>query len=61
MSEAILALRPVTFRYKKEIDPQGGLQCRLVGEEVEGWTYLVVRDSGGKPYSVGTLERDVAQ
>ena len=22
-SEAILALKPVTFRYKKEIDPQG--------------------------------------
>ena len=22
-SEAILALKPVTFRYKKEIDPEG--------------------------------------
>ena len=34
-SEAILALRPVTFRYKKEIDPQDIPQFGLVAEEVE--------------------------
>jgi hypothetical protein len=52
-SEAILALRPVTFRYKKEIDPQGMLQFGLVAEEVEKVNPdLVVRDSEGKPYTV---------
>ena len=34
-SEAILALRPVTFRYKHEIDPNGIPQFGLVAEEVE--------------------------
>src|SRR5437773_9489799 len=34
-SEAILALRPVTFRYKKELDPDGIRQFGLVAEEVE--------------------------
>ena len=33
-SEAILALKPVTFRYKKELDPQGIPQFGLVAEEV---------------------------
>ena len=33
-SEAILALKPVTFRYKKEIDAYGTLQFGLVAEEV---------------------------
>jgi hypothetical protein len=33
-SEAILALRPVTFLYKKEIDPERGQQFGLVAEEV---------------------------
>ena len=52
-SEAILALRPVTFRYKKEIDPQGMLQFGLIAEEVEKVNPdLVVRDSEGKPYTV---------
>jgi hypothetical protein len=52
-SEAILALRPVTFRYKKEIDPQGTLQFGLVAGEVEKVNPdLVVRDNEGKPYSV---------
>jgi hypothetical protein len=52
-SEAILALRPVTFRYKKEIDPQGMLQFGLVAEQVEKVNPdLVVRDSDGKPYTV---------
>ena len=34
-SEAILALRPVSFRYKKEVDPQRVAQFGLVAEDVE--------------------------
>ena len=33
-SEAILALKPVTFRYKKEVDPKSIPQFGLVAEEV---------------------------
>lgn len=52
-SETILALKPVTFRYKKEIDPDGMAQCGLVAEDVEKVNAdLVVRDGEGKPYSV---------
>jgi hypothetical protein len=52
-SEAILALKPVTFHYKKEIDSQGVPQFGLVAEEVEKVNPdLVVRDKEGKPYSV---------
>ena len=52
-SEAILALKPVTFRYKKELDPQGAQQWGLVAEDVEKVNPdLVVRDNQGKPYSV---------
>jgi uncharacterized coiled-coil protein SlyX len=52
-SEALLALKPVTFRYKKEIDPKGTSQFGLVAEEVEKVNPdLVVRDKGGKPYGV---------
>jgi hypothetical protein len=52
-SEALLALKPVTFRYKKEIDPTGISQFGLVAEEVEKVNPdLVVRDKEGKPYSV---------
>ena len=52
-SEALLALKPVTFRYKKKIDPQGIPQWGLVAEEVEKVNRdLVVRDKEGKPYSV---------
>jgi Chaperone of endosialidase len=32
-SEAILALKPVTFRYKQELDPDGIPQFGLVAEE----------------------------
>jgi hypothetical protein len=53
VSEAILALRPVTFRYKQEIDPKGIPQFGLVAEEVEKVNPdLVVRDSEGKVYTV---------
>jgi Chaperone of endosialidase len=53
ISEALFALRPVTFRYKQEIDPNGAPQFGLVAEEVEKVNPdLVVRDKEGKPYSV---------
>jgi hypothetical protein len=52
-SEVLFALKPVTFRYKKEIDPAGLSQFGLVAEEVEKVNPdLVVRDKDGKPYSV---------
>jgi hypothetical protein len=52
-SKAILALKPVTFRYKHELDPKGIPQFGLVAEEVEKVNPdLVVRDKEGKPYSV---------
>ena len=52
-SETILALKPVTFHYKKEIDPKSAAQFGLVAEEVEKVNPdLVVRDQGGKPYTV---------
>ena len=52
-SEAILALKPVTFHYKKELDPDGIPQFGLVAEEVEKVNpALVARDDQGKPYTV---------
>jgi hypothetical protein len=52
-SESILGLKPVTFRYEKDIDPDGIPQFGLVAEEVEKVNPdLVVRDKEGKPYSV---------
>ena len=47
-SEAILALKPVTFHYKKNIDPDRTAQFGLVAEDVEKLTYQVVHDQGGK-------------
>jgi hypothetical protein len=52
-SEAILALKPVTFRYKQEFDPEGIAQFGLVAEEVEKVNSdLVARDETGKVYTV---------
>jgi hypothetical protein len=52
-SEALFALKPVTFHYKKEIDPAGKSQFGLVAEDVEKVNPdLVVLDKEGKPYSV---------
>jgi len=52
-SEALFALKPVTFRYKKGIDPQGIPQFGLVAEEVEKVNPdLVARDKEGKAYTV---------
>ena len=50
-SEAMLALRPVTFHYKK--DTEGIPQFGLIAEEVEKVNpALVVPDKEGKPYTV---------
>ena len=52
-SEAIHALKPVTFRYKPEIDPQGVPEFGLVAEDVEKVNPdLVIRDAEGKIYTV---------
>ena len=52
-SEAILALKPVTFRYNHELDPEGIPQFGLVAEQVERINPdLVARDEQGKPYTV---------
>jgi len=52
-SEAILALKPVTFRYKKEVDRQRIPQFGLVAEDVEKVNPdLVLRDADGKVYTV---------
>jgi hypothetical protein len=52
-SEAILALKPVTFRYKHELDPDGIPQFGLVAEQVEKINPdLVARDADGKVNTV---------
>ena len=52
-SEAILSLQPVTFRYKKELDPEAIPEFGLVAEEVAKVNPdLVARDEEGKPYTV---------
>jgi hypothetical protein len=52
-SEAILALKPVTFHYRKELDPDGIPQFGLVAEQVEKVDpALVARDADGKVYTV---------
>ena len=52
-SEAILALKPVTFRYKHELDPKGIPQFGLVAEQVEKVNPdLVARDAKGEVYTV---------
>jgi len=52
-SESILALNPVSFRYKHELDPDGIPQFGLVAEDVEKVNPdLVVRDENGDVSSV---------
>ncbi len=52
-SEPILALKPVTFRYKAEVDPDGIPQFGLIAEEVEKVNPdLVVHEDNGKPFTV---------
>ena len=63
-SEAILALKPVTFRYKKEIDPAGTSQFGLVAEDVEKVNPRPRRSRCRGESLHGSLrssERDVAQ
>ena len=48
-----IALKPVTFHYRKEVDPARTAQFGLVAEEVEKVSPdLVARDDQGKPYTV---------
>src|SRR5439155_22243222 len=52
-SDILLALRPVTFEYKPDVDPKGIPQFGLVAEEVEKINPdLVARDNEGKAYTV---------
>jgi len=52
-SESILGLKPVTFRYRREIDTDGNPQFGLIAEDVEKVNPdLIARDKEGKPYTV---------
>ncbi len=52
-SDLLLALRPVTFRYKPELDPNGTPQFGLIAEEVSQVDPdLVVRDDKNRIYTV---------
>ena len=52
-SETLLKLKPVTFRYKEELDPDKIPQFGLIAEEVEKVNPdLVARDAKGEPYTV---------
>ncbi len=52
-SEVILSVRPVSFRYKKEVDPTRSLSFGLIAEEVaEVDPDLVTPDRDGKPETV---------
>ena len=51
-SESILALKPVTFRYKKDIDPEATPQFGLVAEEVEKINPNLVYHASGKVFTV---------
>ena len=52
-SDALLSLRPVTFQYKTDIDPNGTPQFGLIAEEVEKVSPdLVVHDADHQIYTV---------
>jgi trimeric autotransporter adhesin len=52
-SAAILNLKPVSFRYKEEVDPDATPQFGLVAEEVDKVAPdLVIHDEEGKPFTV---------
>jgi hypothetical protein len=52
-SEAILALKPVTFHYKKEIEPNSAIMFGLIAEEVErADPDLVTRNDKGEAETV---------
>jgi hypothetical protein len=53
IGERLATLRPVTFRYRSEILPEGGPQIGLIAEEVaEIFPELVTRDAEGRPFGV---------
>jgi hypothetical protein len=55
-SESLYRLTPVTFRYKKELDPQGTRQYGLIAEDVAKVNPdLVVNDPDGKPATLRFL------
>jgi hypothetical protein len=52
-SETLFALKPVTFRYKKAVDPSQALSFGLIAEEVAQVNpALITRDEQGKPQTV---------
>jgi Chaperone of endosialidase len=52
-SETLFALKPVTFRYKKELNPSDALSFGLIAEDVAQVSAdLVSRDKEGKPQTV---------
>jgi len=52
-SEVIYQLKPVSFRYKTEIEPNGPLGFGLIAEDVDTVNPdLVLHDKDGKPYTV---------
>ena len=52
-SEPILQLKPVTFRYKKNVDPDQALSFGLIAEDVAKINReLITRDKNGKPQTV---------
>ena len=55
-SESLFALTPVTFRYKKDMDPSGTQQYGLIAEDVAKVNPdLVVNDQEGKPATLRFL------
>jgi Chaperone of endosialidase len=52
-SEAILSLKPVSFHYKKDIEPNGAIMFGLIAEDVAKVDPdLVTRDNNGEPETV---------
>ena len=52
-SETLFALKPVTFRYKKEVDVERALSFGLIAEDVaEVSPQLITRDEKGNPQTV---------
>jgi trimeric autotransporter adhesin len=52
-SERLFELKPVTFRYKKEVDPERALSFGLIAEDVvEVSAELITRDEKGNPQTV---------
>jgi methyl-accepting chemotaxis protein len=52
-SETLFALKPVTFRYRKDADPSQALSFGLIAEDVAQVSpELITRDEQGKPQTV---------